>query len=85
MELYIAGGYLAIIIYALMLDNDGFREYMHDLCAIILKGSKIENMHPYSVMQSIGLIFLFGSWLSFVGIGLLIYDYLKMKNKTDKK
>ena len=28
LELFIAGGYLAIIIYALLLDNNGFCNYM---------------------------------------------------------
>ena len=75
LELYIAGGYLALIIYSLLLDNNGFRDYVEALAASIIKLNKIKNTHPYSLIQMFGIILLIISWPGIIIIGLLLLDY----------
>jgi len=71
LEIYIAGGYLAILIYALLLNNDAFREYTE----YIIKTLKIKKLHPYSIMQLFGIILLSISWCGVILVGLLLLDY----------
>lgn len=75
LELLIAGGYLAIIIYALLLDNDSFRDYMTAFAETIIKIFHIEKTHPYTIMQMLGVVLLLCSWIGLVLLGLLIFDY----------
>jgi len=84
LELLIAGGYLAIIIYALLLDNNGFRDYMTVFSETIIKIFHIEKTHPYTIMQMFGVVLLLCSWIGLVLLGLLIFDYIKHKNKQKK-
>ena len=82
LELFIAGGYLAIIIYALILDNDGFCNYMITFAETIIKSWHIEKPHPYTIMQMFGVVLLLCSWVGLVLLGLLIFDYyFNYKNK----
>jgi hypothetical protein len=83
LEVYIAGGYIAILLYAILLDNDGFREYMENFSETIIKVFKIKKTHPYTIMQMIGIMLLLCSWVGIVLLGLLIGDYLKYKNKEN--
>lgn len=75
LELLIAGGYLAIIIYALLLDNDSFRDYMTAFAETIIKIFHIEKTHPYTIMQMFGVGLLICSWIGLILLGLLIFDY----------
>lgn len=84
LELFIIGGYLAIIIYASMLDNNGFRDYMTLFAETIIKIFHIEKTHPYTIMQMFGVVLLLCSWIGLVLLGLLIVDYIKHKNKQKK-
>jgi hypothetical protein len=84
LELLIAGGYLAIIIYALLLDNDSFRDYMTAFAETIIKIFHIKNTHPYTIMQMFGVVLLLCSWIGLLLLGLLIFDYIKYKNKQKK-
>ena len=84
LELLIAGGYLAIIIYALLLDNNGFRDYMITFAETIIKIFHIEKTHPYTIMQMFGVVLLLCSWVGLILLGLLIFDYIKYKNKQKK-
>lgn len=84
LELLIAGGYLAIIIYALLLDNDSFRDYMTAFAETIIKISHIKKTHPYTIMQMFGVVLLLCSWIGLLLLGLLIFDYIKYKNKQKK-
>ena len=72
LELLIAGGYLAIIIYALFLDNNGFRDYMTAFAETIIKIFHIKKTHPYTIMQIFGVVLLLCSWVGLVLLGLLI-------------
>ncbi len=83
-ELFIAGGYLAIIIYALLLDNNSFRDYMTAFAETIIKIFHIEKAHPYTIMQIFGVVLLLCSWVGLVLLGLLLFDYIKYKNKQKK-
>ena len=84
LELFIAGGYLAIIIYALLLDNNSFRDYMTTFVKTIIKIFHIEKTHPYTIMQMLGVILLLCSWVGLFLLGLLLFDYIKYKNKQKK-
>lgn len=84
LELIIAGGYLAIIIYALLLENNSFRDYMTAFAETIIKIFHIEKTHPYTIMQMFGVILLLCSWIGLILLGLLIFDYIKYKNKQKK-
>ena len=84
LELLIAGGYLAIIIYALLLDNDSFRNYMTAFAETIIKIFHIKKTHPYTIMQMFGVVLLLCSWIGLLLLGLLIFDYIKYKNKQKK-
>lgn len=75
LELLIAGGYLSIIIYALLLDNDSFRDYITAFAETIIKIFHIEKTHPYTIMQMFGVVLLLCSWIGLVLLGLLIFDY----------
>ena len=74
-QLFIAGGYLAIIIYALLLNNNSFRDYMTAFAETIIKIFNIEKTHPYTIMQMFGVVLLLCSWIGLVLLGLLIFDY----------
>lgn len=84
LELLIAGGYLAIIIYALLLDNDSFRNYTTTFAETIIKIFHIKKTHPYTIMQMFGVVLLLCSWIGLLLLGLLIFDYIKYKNKQKK-
>ena len=85
LELFIAGGYLAIIIYALLLNNNNFCDYMTAFAETIIKIFHIEKTHPYTIMQMFGVILLLCSWIGLVLLGLLIFDYyFNYKNKQKK-
>lgn len=85
LELYIVGGYLAIIIYALLLDNNSFRDYMTAFAETIIKIFHIEKTHPYTIMQMFGVVLLICSWIGLVLLGLLVFDYyFNYKNKQKK-
>ncbi len=75
LEIYLVGGYLAIIIYALLLDNNSFRDYMTAFAEIIIKIFHIEKTHSYTIMQIFGVILLLCSWIGLVLLGLLVFDY----------
>lgn len=83
--LFIAGGYLAIIIYALLLDNNGFRDYMISFAETIIKIFNIGKTHPYTIMQMFGVVLLICSWIGLILLGLLVFDYyFNYKNKQKK-
>ena len=85
LELLVAGGYLAIIIYALLLDNNNFCDYMTSFAETIIKIFNIEKTHPYTIMQMFGVVLLLCSWIGLVLLGLLIFDYyFNYKNKQKK-
>ena len=85
LELFIAGGYLAIIIYALLLDNNGFRDYMSSFAETIIKIFNIKKIHPYTIMQMFGVVLLICSWIGLILLGLLVFDYyFNYKNKQKK-
>ena len=85
LELFIAGGYLAIIIYALLLDNNGFCNYMSSFAETIIKIFNIEKIHPYTIMQMFGVVLLICSWIGLILLGLLLFDYyFNYKNKQKK-
>lgn len=75
-SILLGGGYLAIILYALLLNNDDFREYVTAFAETIIKMYKIKKTHPYTIMQMFGVVLLLCSWIGLVLLGLLIYDYL---------
>ena len=81
LELFIiAGGYLGIIIYGLLLENNGFCNYMSSFAETIIKIFNIEKIHPYTIMQMFGVVLLICSW-----IGLIVFDYyFNYKNKQKK-
>ena len=84
-QLLMTGGYLAIIIYALLLDNNSFRDYMTAFAETIIKIFHIEKTHPYTIMQMFGVILLLCSWVGLVLLGLLVFDYyFNYKNKQKK-
>ncbi len=84
LSILLGGGYLAIILYALLLNNDGFRDYVTAFAETIIKMYKIKKMHPYSLMQIFGVILLLTSWLGIAIIILLLVDYyFNYKNKQD--
>ena len=84
-ELFITGGYLAIIIYALLLDNNGFCNYMSTFAETIIKIFNIEKTHPYTIMQLFGVVLLICSWIGLILLGLLVFDYyFNYKNKQKK-
>ena len=85
LELYIVGGYLAIIIYALLLDNNSFRDYITAFAETIIKIFHIEKTHPYTIMQMFGVVLLLCSWVGLILLGLLVFDYyFNYKNKQKK-
>lgn len=92
LEIYIGGGYLAIIIYALLLENNGFCDYMTAFAETIIKKFHIEKRHPYiimhmtyTIMQICGIVLLLCSWIGLVLLGLLVFDYyFNYKNKQKK-
>ena len=85
LELIIAGGYLAIIIYALLLNNNGFCDYMSSFAETIIKIFNIRKIHPYTIMQMFGVVLLICSWIGLILLGLLLFDYyFNYKNKQKK-
>lgn len=84
LELFIAGGYLAIIIYALLLDNNGFCNYMSSFAETIIKIFNIEKIHPYTIMQMFGVVLLICSWIGLILLGLLVFDYYFNYRKLQK-
>ena len=84
LSILLGGGYLAIILYALLLNNNGFREYITTFAETIIKMYKIKKMHPYLLMQIFGVILLLTSWLGIAIIILLLVDYyFNYKNKQN--
>ena len=76
---------LVIIIYALLLDNNSFRDYMAAFAETIIKIFHIKKTHPYTIMQVFGVVLLLCSWIGLVLLGLLIFDYyFNYKNKQKK-
>ena len=85
LELFMASGYLAIIIYSLLLDNNGFRDYMSAFAETIIKVFHIGKIHPYTIMQMFGVVLLICSWIGLILLGLLVFDYyFNYKNKQKK-
>lgn len=84
LELFIAGGYLAIILYSILLDNNSFRDYMTTFTETIIKIFNIKKTHPYTIMQMFGVVLLLCSWIGLALLGLLIVDYFNYKNKNKK-
>ena len=82
MELYILGGYIAILLYGVLLDETGFRDYMTSLMEIIIKKFNIKKTHPYTLMFTLGTLFLLTSWVGLLCLLLLIGDFLIMKHKN---
>ena len=66
LELFIAGGYLAIIIYALLLDNNGFRDYMTAFAETIIKIFNNKKYQPYKIMQMFGVVLLICSCMGLI-------------------
>lgn len=81
LQLYITGGYLAILIYSLLLDNNGFREYIESFAETVKKMCEIKKTHPYTLMQIFGVLLLLISWLGLIVIGILLFDYFKNYRK----
>lgn len=75
LELFMAGSYLVIIIYTLLLNNNSFRDYMTAFAETIIKIFHIEKTHPYTIIQMFGVVLLLCSWIGLVLLGLLIFDY----------
>ncbi len=86
LELFIIlGGYLGIIIYALLLENNGFSDYMTSFAETIIKIFNIGKNHPYTIMQMFGVVLLICSWMGLILLGLLVFDYyFNYKNKQKK-
>ena len=85
LELFMAGGYLGIIIYGLLLENNGFRNYMSAFAETIIKVFHIGKIHPYTIMQMFGVVLLICSWIGLILLGLLVFDYyFNYKNKQKK-
>ena len=84
LELFIAGGYLAIIIYGLILENNGFRDYMTAFAETIIKVFNIGKIHPYTIMQMFGVVLLICSWIGLIFLGLLVFDYYFNYRKLQK-
>lgn len=85
LEIFITGSYLAIIIYALLLDNNGFRDYITTVAETIIKIFHIEKTHPYTIMQMFTIVLLLCSWIGLILLGLIIFDYyFNYKNKQEK-
>ena len=84
LELFIAGGYLAIIIYALLLENNGFCNYMSAFAETIIKIFNMGKTHPYTIMQMFGVVLLICSWIGLILLGLLVFDYYFNYRKLQK-
>ena len=82
MELYNLGGYITILLYGVLLDETGFRDYMASLMEVIIKKVKIKKTHPYTLMFALGTLFLLTSWFGLLCLLLLIGDFLIMKHKN---
>ena len=82
MELYILGGYITILLYGVLLDETGCRDYMASLMEVIIKKVKIKKTHPYTLMFVLGTLFLLTSWFGLLCLLLLIGDFLIMKHKN---
>lgn len=84
MEFYILGSYLAILLYAVLLDDiKSFCEYMSALAETFIRVNHIKKMHPYSLLQSFGVFLLLTSWVGIIILLCFIGDFLisKYKNK----
>jgi len=85
LETFIAGSYLVIIIYALLLNIDSFCDYMSIFAETIIKIFHIKKTHPYTIMQIFGVVLLLCSWVGLVLLGLIVFDYyFNYKNKQEK-
>lgn len=85
LEFFIVGGYIAILVYALLVENvKDFREYMIQLMDTVIKTFKIEKTHSYTLIFTLGVILLFTSWIGFIILILLIGDFLIVKYKNRK-
>ena len=85
LEIYVVGGYLAIFIYSLLLDNNGFRDYITSFAETISKLWHIEKPHPYTIMQMFGVVLLLCSWIGLVLLGVLVFDYYYFNYKNKEK
>jgi len=86
LEIFIAGGYLALLLYAILVENVvDFREYMTQLMEVVIKTFKIKNMHPFTLIVNLGLLLLFTSWIGFVILLYLIIDFAILQYKNRKK
>ena len=85
MEIYILGSYLAVLIYAFLLQFDSFREYMELLIDSINNVTK--KVHPYSLMVAFSSILIITSWIGFLCMIAIICDYRDFiyKNKEVKE
>ena len=84
LEIYIIGGYIAILLYALLIENSkDFREYMIQLMEVVIKTCKIKKTHAYTLISTFSVILLFTSWIGLLFLLFLIGDFLiaKYKNK----
>ena len=86
LEFYIVGGYISILLYALLVENvKDFREYMIQLMEVVIKTCKIEKTHAYTLISAFSIILLFASWIGFIILMLLIGDFLIAKYKKRMK
>lgn len=86
MEVYILGGYLAVLLYGILLDNvKGFLEYMTELMNTVIKVYKIKKTHPYTLMSVLGMFLFTMSWFGVFGMLFLVYDFIDFKYKNKEK
>lgn len=83
MTIYFLGSYIAVIIYALLLDITDFREYMAEISDELMKLLNV-NGHSYTMLVTLSIFVVLFSWFSLVGIIMLFYDYIDMKIKNKK-
>ena len=85
MEFYILGGYLALLLYAVLLDDvKPFLEYMTALAETFIKANHIKKTHPYSLLQSFGVFLLLTSWVGIIMLLGFVGDFLISKHKNKK-
>lgn len=84
MEIYILGGYLAILIYTFLLDNSKkFLDYMTQLMEIVINIASIKKVHPYTLITVFGMFLLFSSWIGILCLLFLIVDFIKTKKNMN--
>lgn len=67
---YIAGAYLTMVIFMLLLNIDSFRNYIADLIDVGKHLINMSDYHAYSLMSTMTMLLGLLSW---VGIGILLY------------